>query len=235
MPVYIYRRAPSEGAVLLARQLTAEGIPAHKVRELTPWRIARASAVICWGDPAPPGVRHTLNGQPNINKLEELCVLAAADVPAVEVSTRDLGAGWIGRAAFHVGGNDLLVPTRTPAFWTRREAIAKEYRLHIFRGRSIRAGRKDRYRDDAHEWIRSYNAGWRIVYDGHGVTDRHRSVAKSALEALGLDFGAVDIGERPDGSVVVFEVNRAPGIEGNSVATYARYIREWYGGLDNDR
>lgn len=146
---------------------------------------------------------------------------------------------WIGRSNSHVGGDDLLTPTQRPDYWSKKLTFTTEYRVHSFMGRSIRAGQKV-LRDGftltgqtglqtASPWIRSHEGGWRIAYDG-SVKQRHRDIAHAAVSALGLDFGAVDIGEKADGSVIVLEVNRAPGLEGGSVDAYARAIQSWAAG-----
>jgi hypothetical protein len=40
----------------------------------------------------------------------------------------------------------------------------------------------------------------------------------------------VDIGVRADGSLLVLEVNRAPGLEGGTITRYADAIRKWQNG-----
>lgn len=141
---------------------------------------------------------------------------------------------WLVRSRHHVGGNDLLYPEDRPVdYWVKREEIVREYRVHSFLGRSIRAGikvpRENFQPLPVHPWIRSWDAGWRISYDGQAIRQRHRDIAHAAVRALGLDFGAVDIGERPDGSLFVLEVNRAPGIEAGTIEAYTRAIRAWAG------
>ena len=155
-----------------------------------------------------------------------------APTPAAQASLGpDLN--WVGRLVHHVGGNDLLNPPPRPDFWVKKEDIVREFRVHSFKGRSIRAGMKVHRPGIAipHEWIRSWDGGWRISYDGASVRQRHRDIAHAAIEALGLDFGAVDIAERRDGNVFVLEVNRAPGLEGGTITVYANAIRAWLGGM----
>ena len=80
-----------------------------------------------------------------------------------------------------------------------------------------------------HPWIRSHSSGWRLDY-GEGartVRQKHRDAAKAAVLALGLDFAAVDVAETRDKRVLVLEVNRAPGLEGVTVAKYVEKIKEW--------
>ena len=125
-------------------------------------------------------------------------------------------------------------PLLNPDYWSKKEPIVREFRVHSFLGRSIRAGVKD-LRDGftsatAHPWVRSWEAGWRIRYDGVSSRQRHRDLAHAAVRALGLDFGAVDIAEKADGSLMVLEVNRAPGLEGGTVDAYASAVERWLNG-----
>jgi hypothetical protein len=140
---------------------------------------------------------------------------------------------WLGRSRHHIGGRDLLNPPERPDYYVRKETITKEYRVHSFRGTSIRAGIKRADRPDSHGWIRSLDAGWKISYDGTSVKQRHRDLAHQAVKALGLDFGAVDIGEKADGSLFVLEVNRAPGLDGGTILAYADAIKRWVDSNDS--
>lgn len=137
---------------------------------------------------------------------------------------------WVGRTNNHTGGRDLLAPPRTPDYFVKKETFANEYRVHSFLGRSIRAGKKVHRTDftgTRSPWVRSWDGGWKISYDGASVRQRHRDIAHAAVRALGLDFGAVDIGETADGTLIVLEVNRAPGLEGGTVTAYANAIQKW--------
>lgn len=149
--------------------------------------------------------------------------------------------GWMPRSNSHVGGNDLLNPPAVPDYWVKKEELVREYRVHSFDGRSIRAGVKvprEGYGTPGgtdnptapnycHSWIRSWDAGWRIRYDGNTIRQAHRDLAHQAVAAIGLTFGAVDLGERQDGSLIVLEVNRAPGLEGGTIVAYANAIKRW--------
>ncbi len=141
---------------------------------------------------------------------------------------------WLARMNDHVGGADLLNTPQRPDYFSRFEDIAEEYRVHSFDGRSIRAGRKihrlefvNNPNNIPHPWIRSYDGGWSISYDNFESTPSMRELARSATEALGLDFGAVDIGRKADGSLLVLEVNRAPGLDGNTITAYADAVQRW--------
>lgn len=140
---------------------------------------------------------------------------------------------WLPRSNRHVGGNDLLNGVEGRAdFYSKKEDLVEEYRIHMFKGRSIRAGKKTQQPtrpngQAPHSWVRSYDAGWVIRYDGYQSTKPMRALAKQALDALHLDFGAVDIAKTRDGRLIVLEVNRAPGVEGGTVEAYARHIINW--------
>jgi hypothetical protein len=182
-----------------------------------------------------------------LTKYDELYNLACAGITTVRLYTSPISIpGALGRTNYHSGGTDLLNPPKHPDYWTFKEDFIREYRLHSFCGRSIRAGIKtvragytlaeteEDYKKGleegklmAHPWVRSYDAGWYINYEGFVSTAKMKQIAHKSVECLGLAFGAVDIGERADGTLVVIEVNRAPGIEGNSVTAYQKAITKW--------
>jgi glutathione synthase/RimK-type ligase-like ATP-grasp enzyme len=99
----------------------------------------------------------------------------------------------------------------------------REYRVHIFKGKSIRISEKA-FADngDKHDYT--------TVKPQDNV--KHvRKAAKKAMKAVGLDFGAVDI-LADDTQCWVLEVNAAPGLGGSMPRLYAevftKYMRgEW--------
>jgi hypothetical protein len=141
-------------------------------------------------------------------------------------------AEWLPRSNSHVGGNDLLRSPASPDYFSKKEDIVEEYRIHSFAGKSIRAGKKVPREgfQNPHAWVRSFDGGWRIVYDNYESSGEQRDLAKRACTALGLDFGAVDLGKRRDGALLVLEVNRAPGLEGGTVTSYVQAIQKWLRG-----
>jgi len=187
--------------------------------------------IICWGSKLPAemeGVK-ILNGKGSGTKLHAALALAGQGIPTIKVSTFKESDSFVGRLNDHEGGNDLLHPPTNPDFWVRMDPIVKEYRVHSFCGKAIRSGVKV-HRDgfpNPNPKIRSYDAGWKIKYDNFESTSKMRGLAHKAVKVLGLDFGAVDIGEFADGSLMVLEVNKAPGIEGGSIAAYTRSVQKW--------
>ncbi len=232
MAVHIYHKRPSTSASALASQLRCT----HGVLGYRP----TGAKVLNWGEPS--GVAEALN-QSFVNKLIQLEKLRAAGVPTLLTSraTACLQTGvWYPRTLSHHEGIDILKCLRgeeAPAYYTKYEPTTQEVRYHIFRGASIRCGIKQAIHPMAsHPHIRSHRNGWNILYGAaalNGLTrqvrDASRNAAKNAVNALGLDFGAVDVGIRADGSPVVFEVNTAPGIEGRTLELYAENIARWAG------
>lgn len=95
----------------------------------------------------------------------------------------------------------------------------REYRVHVFQGRSIRISRKDYAEDKT----------WTSVKPGDIPLRTVRDAAKQAVAALGLDFGAVDVlavGENNE-QVYVLEVNAAPGLGGSMPRVYAETFLRW--------
>lgn len=182
---------------------------------------------INWGPPSDftPNCKQLNATKTYTNKADQLIKLAEAGVLVPEVYTGP-GEGRIGRSANHQGGTDLLRGGGRD-YYTQKLNITREFRVHVFNGLSIRAGMKVPRTENPHPWIRSYDGGWKLDY-GHNsnahVTNAIRTIAKQAVAALKLDFGAVDVGlvgNRP----VVLEVNLAPGLdEGPSVDAYVRHI-----------
>lgn len=99
-----------------------------------------------------------------------------------------------------------------------KERAPREYRVHIFKGKSIRISEKDFDNDGAYTTAKPQ----------HNI--KHvRKAAKKAVTAVGLDFGAVDILAN-DEDCWVLEVNAAPGLGGSMPRLYAETFRKWKNG-----
>lgn len=159
------------------------------------------------------------------------------DVPMPKMYNADLeaicatGGVLVGRPDYHMRGRGFWL-CRTPQdirralAGTSRKAAAThfmefieashELRVHIFRGKSIRISEKQGYGN-------TYTTIKPTI-----EVKQARKAAKKAMRAVGLDFGAVDILVKDDGSVYVLEVNAAPGVGGTMPALYAQAFEDWY-------
>ena len=80
--------------------------------------------------------------------------------------------------------------------------------------------------------IRNHTNGWIYARSDVAIPDMLCPIAIQAVNLLGLDFGAVDIGHRIiDNKFFVFEVNTAPGLEGTTLDKYAKAIYNYYSKL----
>jgi hypothetical protein len=217
--ILIYRRKPSEGAKKLAAEIRALGLKAKASR-----KPQKADLVVCWGFRYTNGA--ALNGRVLGNKFKELEKLKAAKIRVPEVSLEPKES-FVGRLKHHTGGHDLVTPPETPDFYVKRLTFVQEFRVHIFKGASIRLGIKVPS-EGAHAWVRTHEYGWRFDYGGNAQSSYVKGVrqaAKKAIAALGYDFGAVDVAVTPKGRVYVLEVNSAPGLDNeNTAKAYARHI-----------
>lgn len=252
--VYVYCPRRSTSAFDLAEALGAERLRRfdgldfwNKGKRFSP---AEDSVIVCWGTSLPEldGIRVLNNMEAPLNKYQEWEKLVLARIPSPKMTKSDgfhgvaayKRSGYVGRTFNHTGGLDILEKTEAPDYFTFKEIFTQEYRIHSFNGKSIRAGKKipregftpveteaDWKPGLLHPWVRSYDGGWKISYETFASTADMRMLAHKAVKALGLTFGAVDMAQRPDGSLVVLEVNTAPGIEGNTLNTYVRAISKW--------
>lgn len=101
-----------------------------------------------------------------------------------------------------------------------------EYRVHIFKGKSIRISEKKAGESGA------TSHGDYITIKPTGNVKHVRKAAKKAVKALGLDFGAVDILATED-KCWVLECNSSPGLGGSMPALYAKVFKEWYDNRNN--
>jgi len=77
------------------------------------------------------------------------------------------------------------------------------------------------------DWkVRSYKNGFIFQRKNIKPNAKRDLLAVKAIQALGLDFGGLDIIEDKKGDFYVLEVNTAPGIEGTTVEFYAKALKE---------
>jgi glutathione synthase/RimK-type ligase-like ATP-grasp enzyme len=106
-----------------------------------------------------------------------------------------------------------------------------EYRIHMWRGRVIHQSEKrmmgrERRPESFEARIRNHDYGWVFCHDDVNPHAQVIEQSRLACEALGLDFGAVDVvWNEHYQRATVLEVNTAPGLEGATLAAYVNAIR----------
>ena len=72
-----------------------------------------------------------------------------------------------------------------------------------------------------------FNYGWIFCREGVNLPDICATAALCAVEGLSLHFGAVDLGWHPEFGVHIYEVNTAPGLEGQTLVNYAQSFQNY--------
>lgn len=114
--------------------------------------------------------------------------------------------------------------------YTRYKPKTTEFRVHVWGGGVLDMQEKRKVNgfddmEDRNPYIRNHNHGWVFCREELDVPDDVVEASISAVAQLGLDFGAVDLGWHPEFGVGIYEINTAPGIEGQTLSSYANKIR----------
>ena len=189
------------------------------------------------------------------NKLEALRVMEEGRVPITPYTTsRDTVREWLlegesvvvrsiltgnsGAGITIIRGEETEIPEAP--LYTKYVKKRDEFRVHV--GRSplnncyevLAVQRKARSRtvpDDEVNWqVRNRNNGFIFQRNDVVLPDEPLllSQAKNAVIALGLDFGAVDLGYNSHtGEATIYEVNTACGLEGTTLENYTNFINGW--------
>lgn len=181
-----------------------------------------------------------LNGRAGTrNKYEELQVLQKAGVSVPMHATVRGGIPsklYLARQFHHSKGKDIRVAGQGD-YYVQFIQKAHEYRVYAYRRKAFAVYEKLRllrgkkqvkgtWRDASLVW--NYRNGYAFKFH-KTASDALKALGAAAVEALGLDFGAVDIIEDRDGKLFVLEVNTAPGIQGprQSMVFLANRIERW--------
>lgn len=178
------------------------------------------------------------------HKLRTLEALREANVPTLEFTTdRRVAQGWMGdvyvrhRLQGHSGDGIEIVDQDTDLpqapLYTKKIENNGEYRVHVVDGRVIDYRKKSRRVEDEptedQKAIRTLENGWIYRQGDLRRLERIEELAISAINALGLDFGAVDIIQDTDRNEYVLEVNTAVGLADNTLASYLEAFQQQYG------
>lgn len=156
---------------------------------------------------------------------------------------KDEAAKWIEEGAVVVArtqlrahsGEGIVVCSRVEdlpncRLYTRYVKKKKEFRAHVVGGRIVDVQQKKKRIDfdgEVDYAVRNHGNGWIYAREDVVAPDDLEQNAVTAVDALGLDFGAVDIVyNEKQNKCFVLEVNTAPGIEGTTVKKYADAFME---------
>ncbi len=218
-----------------------EGIRAKMIRLVgSRWRPTARKLVINWGHTQPPlniGVQ-VLNRPVAVvnavNKAVALAQLYGANIAIPDFTTNvNEARQWFDtdpntvvfcRTLLRSSGGKGIVIAKSAAelvnapLFTKRVKKRDEYRVHVFQGAVIDVAHKRLKNGKATEenrnaYVRNHENGWIFAHQNVVCPDNVKEIAVKAVNALSLDFGAVDIGVNKAGEAFVFEVNTAPGLE----------------------
>lgn len=185
------------------------------------------------------------------NKLDTFGVFMNNKIPCPEWTTNmTVAASWLkagsavvqrnllnshsGKGITFIGYDEETstpIGALTPApLYTRYKKKYQELRAHVFAGEVIDVQEKRKIKDfkgEPDQYIRSHRLGW--VYCREDIQEPHdlRSLAISAVAALGLNFGAADIiYNKHENKCFCLEVNTAPGLEGETINSYMKAIKK---------
>ena len=165
---------------------------------------------------------HTTDYDTALGWLEEGCTILA----------RSTLTGHSGQGISVVeAGDDLSVYRPSTKMYVKYIPKKEEYRIHVVGGEVVDMARKAKPHHldaDQTNWkVRTHSNGFVFVREDCNPHEDVLTEAVKAVEECGLDFGAVDIiwndyRKKP----FVLEVNTAPGIEGQTLDTYADHLKK---------
>lgn len=251
--IYPYKMG-SKSAKALARTLGS-----LRIRDTS--NIRRKHVVINWGSSkvpewnSSPSVYKILNEPTNvsnaINKLRCFEILQRNGIPCLEFTTNqsealdwlDNGRRLISRSVLdaHSGvGIDVVNPgddLPNSRMYTKYRKKKNEYRVFVLKDTIVDSSVKRRTLDwreneNFNKYVRNHCNGWIFCRDDHTLPESAKRIAVESVKALGLDFGAVEIGETRHGNCFVIEVNTAPSLDGDTTnervsGAFKSYLREW--------
>lgn len=235
---------PSESAQVLR---TALGDHARLSRTETIPR--QYQHVINWGNPGlqcnrkeiftnpPEKVHDAIDKLVSFRNMQE----AGVRVPTFQTDkpTLDKGDIWLARSNLRGSGGDGITVIRfgdavvEAPLYVRYVPKKAEYRVHVVNGEAIFCQQKKRERaaeqTKDQRLIRNYDNGWVFCLCHEDPPEGVKDAAVSAVAALGLGHGAVDIVVgKSDNLAYVLECNTAPGLSSPTlIEAYKEAFTRW--------
>jgi hypothetical protein len=177
---------------------------------------------------------------------------SSANVPIPAYAKAKADVGWEGltvvrhKLTGHSGeGIELCDAAELPdaPLYVKYIPKEQEYRIHV--GKSLLSNQSDAVNNEPFKIIAvqrkarrhdvpDSEVNWKVRNHANGFVFARQNVsapnsvldaARAALDASGLDFGAVDVILTKQGKAFVLEINTAPGLEGTTVTDYANFFR----------
>ena len=214
------------------------------------FRAREGDLIINWGDSSTVNitqnyVNHPLAVLAASSKLNSMVVFAAKDVNHPAYTTFKAAAtGWLDEGEKVVcrhllransgRGIELHIPGESTGLpdcplYTKYIDKDAEYRVHVWGDKAFDFQEKKRRngcRETANPYIRNHANDWVFTRNDLVAPLSVSKEAIKAVRALGLDFGAVDVGyAKETDTATVYEVNTAPGITGTTLERYIEQIK----------
>ena len=246
-PIIYPYKLQSESAKALSNSLS--DLRCKRVRENGNYSHYDNHLVINWGNSRFPNWWneniYIVNNPKSVAKAQNKhialeCMLNKVRIPSF-TTFKDVAERWIkkdrvavarkllrgcGGRGIYLIDNENDLPECT--LYTRYVKKSDEYRIHIFMG-TITFMQKKMLRNGSvgnNFQIRNYNNGWIFGSKNIAVPQDVVEQALLAVEALNLDFGAVDVGwQESSQKAFVYEVNTAPALEGTTLDLYSQHVR----------
>lgn len=245
-----FRRANhSNGVTALKEELVRRGHNCQLIRmENSTFRQRPGDLVINWGDTGQQGLNHPQAVRRACNKVACLDRISTRNVPCPDHTiNKEEAIDWIKEGSSVVcrtltrgssGAGIVMADTEEEIvdapLYTRYIKKSQEYRVHVFNNKVIDIQRKARntaIQDDMINWrIRTHDNGFVFVRENVELPDEALQIAREAVQHTGLMFGAVDlIYNEHYNQYYVLEINTAPGLEGQTIHSYANAIEKYIG------
>lgn len=113
--------------------------------------------------------------------------------------------------------------------YTQRIPAKEEWRLHVFFDDVITWAKKMKKNGmKGNKFVKNSENGYVYAHKVAEPDDKMKELAKKAVRLMGLDFGAVDILRKGDGTCYVLEVNTAPGLDTATATAYINALERAY-------
>lgn len=252
---YVFCDRPSNSANILRNKIKELGFKCKRLYGLL--QPKGPGLVINWGSPrCNAGIGFPILNDPSkmqvaSSKIKSLKIIEEAKIPCVHVTqSKEKADQWLKRG-FRVfvrrdgmsQGRGITLYNGTQdldkdCFYSRIFPKTHEFRVHVARGQAIDITQKKRSitaGKEADGLLRTHERGWVFAHEDLIITDTKdiddlKHLCTDAVEALGLDFGAVDVlavfdkkSPRRLSRAVICEVNTRPGLENTqTIEAYAR-------------